>query len=112
VGHSGVTTSRKKLDGPVRSGLWGLSVDRLDAPSAVTILRFADRSRHTRACVEVATFAFDGEPESIAAQAAADGAMPIATATSLARDLIAKVRSPRAALATGANPATGTPPAV
>ena len=110
MGHSGVTTSRKKLDGPVRSGLWGLSVDRLDAPSVVTILRFADRSRHTRACVEVATFAFDGELETTAARAAADGAMPLATATSLARDLIAKVRSPRAA-ATTAGDVPKAPPA-
>jgi hypothetical protein len=104
-----VTSSRKKLDGPVRSGIWGLAIDHLEAPKIVTILRFADRSRHTRARVEVATFAFDGELESTAEHAARDGAMPLATATSLARDLIAKVQSPRATAA-GPDPAPPSPP--
>jgi hypothetical protein len=91
-----VATTRKKLDGPVRSGEWGLTLDRLVDPRTITVLRFADRSRHTRSFAEIGTFGYDGTVEAIAEQCAANSPMPLATAKALARDLVAKVNSPRA----------------
>jgi hypothetical protein len=91
-----VTTNRKKLDAPVRSGEWGLTLDRLVNPQTVGILRFADRSRHTRSFTEIGSFGYDPSPEAIAEQCVTGSPMPAATAKALARDLIAKVNSPRA----------------
>ena len=95
-----MSTTRKKLDGPVRSGVWGLSLDRLVHPTTVTILRFADKSRHTRSFTDVASFPFSDDFDSLISGATEQSEMPPTHARTLARDLLAKVHSPRAALGT------------
>jgi hypothetical protein len=91
-----VATTRKKLDAPVRNGEWGLGIDRLDLPATVTILRYADKSRHTRSHSAVGHLAFHDDLDLLTDQIAANSEMSAAHARSLARDLIAKVNSPRA----------------
>lgn len=91
-----MASTRKKLEGPVRAGQWGLQVDRLAAPSMVTILRFADSSRHTRSSSEIGAFRYDDDLDTLALLVTNEAAIPPSTARALARDLIAKVHSPRA----------------
>jgi hypothetical protein len=92
----GVSSTRKKLDGPVRSGQWGLRLDNLVDPKVVTILRFADKSRHTRSFTEIGTFGFVADVDALADAARSGSEMAPANARTLARDLVAKVSSPRA----------------
>jgi hypothetical protein len=90
-----VPSTRKKLDGPARNGVWGARCDRLAAPSAVTLLKFADKSRHTRAEIVVGTVAFSADLDALA-EAFVGAGVPSSRARALARDLLAKVNSPRA----------------
>jgi hypothetical protein len=91
-----VTSTRKKLDGPVRNGEWGFAIDRIDRPSAVTILKFADKSRHTRSFSAISTFTFDRDLDVLVEAATTRSTMSPASARALARDLVAKIDSPRA----------------